>query len=226
MCVNMAAVGALTSLAGTIGQYSAAQAKARAQIQLGEAQASAYEAAARISDQNAAISKRQAENTVDRGALALQQLKQRARSVYASQRAGFSANGLATTDGSPDAVLEDTEFQYLMDADALRSNIQWEKWGYDVQGTNYRNQAAMQRSGAENARWAGEVGAAFSRYEANQNLFSGIAGIGMNYMKGNSSGSGGGGSGGIVVQGGNAGRNYYSPWKSPKSAFEYNPWRY
>jgi hypothetical protein len=211
MCLNAAAAGGLTSFAGVVSQYSAGQAKAAAQRQLASAQANAYEAAARISDQNAAISGRQAENTVDRGALALQALKQKARAVYAAQRAGYSANGLATTEGSPADVLDDTELQYLMDADALRSNIQWEKWGFDVQGTNYRNQAAMHRGAAANAIWSGEVGAAFSEYEARQSLFSGIAGLGTSMMQAKT-GSG------MTVESGNGGKNYYNQWQSPRNA--------
>lgn len=137
----MGGMGALGAIGGSIGSFMASRAQAQMYRALGKAQRQAAEAAASISEQNAAITEQASEVEADRGAVALSTLKSKGRQAIASQRAAIGASGLASTSGTPALILEDTAVQLATDVDALRLNNRRSQWGYDVQALNYRNQA-------------------------------------------------------------------------------------
>ena len=176
-------IGAVGSVAGSYGQYSAAQAQAQLNRQMAEAQAQAYEAEAAISDINADISLQQGGVAVSRGADALRRLKQTGAAYIGSAKAVASANGLATTEGSAADVIEDTAAQLALDVEALRLNTKREKWGYDVQSINYRNMAAMQRVAGENTRRGGAYAADVASRAARTSLLAGITAAGVKLYK-------------------------------------------
>jgi hypothetical protein len=78
--------------------------------------------------------------------------------LKSSQRAGFAARGVALDEGSPLAILQDTDMMGEMDALTIRDNAEKEAWGARMQGANYSSDSAMlsARAGAESS-----TGAAF-----------------------------------------------------------------
>jgi len=127
-------------------------------------QADALDASASIADYNEWLSYKGGEVVVNRGADALSAVKRQGKAYAASARAAASAAGLSTSGGSVAAVLDDTEATLAMDTEALRLNTAREKWSFDVQGINYRNEAAMQRAAALQARWSGDASLAMAIY--------------------------------------------------------------
>ena len=127
-------------------------------IQQGMAQANAYKAQAKAMDQNAAYAKDQARDAIDRGGKEEHRLRERGRQFAASQKTGFAASGLDTGSGSALNILMDTATGVEEDAATIRTNAQREKYGFDVQATNYRNQANMARAAAKNT----QIGTLFS----------------------------------------------------------------
>lgn len=229
MCVDAGALGAIGAVTSVVGAYSnyqsqmqqAAYAKQVADVQAtyaqqsaaaqaayaqkqAAAQAQAYQQQAEISRQNAAIENKKAETDVDAGADRVAELRRRALATLGTQRATMGALGLATTGGSPDKILSDTEYEANLDIEALRFNNRATKWGHDVNRVNYLNDAIMSESAAANAkwsgdaqaanikwagdvnasttRWAGNVQASNIEYGARTSLLTSIASTGVDYM--------------------------------------------
>ena len=170
----MGGVGAIGSIAGAFGSYGASNAQAQMMRQLGAAQRQAYDAAADITEQNVLITGKAAEIEASRGANSLSILRSRGRSTISSQRAAMGASGLATTSGTPALVLEDTAASLALDVEAHRLNNRRTKWGYDVQATNYRNQARQQRHAGKLAEIGANYQADVTQQAATTSLLSGI----------------------------------------------------
>lgn len=170
----MGGVGAVGSIAGALGGYNASRAQAQLYRQLGEAQRRAYDAAAEISDQNALITGKAAEIEASRGAASLSTLRSRGNQTISAQRAAMGASGLATTSGTPALILEDTAASLALDVEAHRLNNRRTKWGYDVQATNYRNQARQQRYAGKMAEAGGNYQGAITEQAATTSLLSGV----------------------------------------------------
>ena len=172
----MGVVGLIGNIAGVIGGHNAAQAQAQLQRQLGAAQKQAYDAQAEVSDQNAAITEQAAEVEAGRGSESLRSLRSQGGAIIGSQRAAMGAAGLATTSGTPALVLEDASAALALDVEALRMNNRRTKWGHDVQATNYRNQARMQRHAGKVAEAGGAFQADATSQAATTGLLTGITG--------------------------------------------------
>lgn len=185
MCLDAAAmqgIGLLTNVVSTYGNYQNQMQQAAYARQIADAQASAYLQQADIAKQNASIENKKAEIDQDAGADRVAELRRRALSTLGAQRATMGALGLATTDGSPEKILSDTEYLAQLDIEAMRYNNRKVKWGHDVNRVNYLNEAIMNESAAANAKWSGDAQAAFMEQGARSTLLTGIAKSGVDYM--------------------------------------------
>ena len=126
-------------------------------VMAGQAQARAYEAEAKMAEYNARMAERQGVEALKAGAREEERFRQQARQFQSSQRTTAAASG-AQVSGSALSVLADTAMGIEQDADTIRFNTLKDKWGFDVQRTNFTNQASAARASAKNARTAGWMG--------------------------------------------------------------------
>ena len=140
----------IIALAG--GLFSAA-----GSVMAGQAQAKAYEAQARMAEHNARLAELQGARELEKGAREEGKFRREARQFQGSQLAALAASGAAMS-GSPLAVLSDTAQGIEEDATTLRFNTLQNKWGFDVQQTNFLNEASSARASAKNAKTAGWIG--------------------------------------------------------------------
>lgn len=117
-----------------------------------EATKNAYEYQAAVNRNNAQVAEWQAQDALQRGAKAEQAQRLKVAQLKSSQRAGFAARGVALDEGSPLAILQDTDYFGELDALTIRDNAAREAWGHRTQGANYTSDASMLsgRAGAEN----------------------------------------------------------------------------
>jgi len=108
-----------------------------------EATQNAYNYQAAVNRNNAQIAEWQAQDAVTRGAKAEQTQRLKAAQLKGSQRAAFAARGVALDEGSPLAILQDTDYMGEMDALTIRDNAAREAWGHRTQGANYSGDASM-----------------------------------------------------------------------------------
>ena len=117
----------------------------------------AYEAEAKMAEYNAKMAERQGVEALKAGAREEERFRQQARQFQSSQRTTAAASG-AQVSGSALSVLADTAMGIEQDADTIRFNTLKDKWGFDVQRTNFTNQANAARASAKNAKTAGWMG--------------------------------------------------------------------
>ena len=134
------------------GLFSAASS-----VMAGQAQARAYEAQAKMAEYNARAAERQGVEALKAGAREEERFRRQARQFQSSQRTAIAASG-AQVSGSALSVLADTAMGIEQDADTIRFNTLKDKLGFDVQRTNFTNQASADRTSAKNARTAGWMG--------------------------------------------------------------------
>lgn len=127
VAAGMQVAGALTS---AFGAYKKS-----------EANKAALEYQAKVADYNAKIDDWRASDAITRGqtAVGTQQLKTAA--LKGTQRAKFAARGMALDEGSPLAILMDTEYMGGVDAATISDNANKEAWAL-------RNTAAAGRANA------------------------------------------------------------------------------
>lgn len=102
-----------------------------------------YESQAQVARNNAQIAEWQAQDALTRGQKAEQTQRLKTARLAGTQRATMAARGVALEEGSPLAILEDTEFMGERDAQTLRENAAREAWGHRVQASNYGSDASM-----------------------------------------------------------------------------------
>jgi hypothetical protein len=133
--------GQFTSAIGAgfsaVGAYSQAQ-----------SQQAALQAQAQVAENNATLSGWQADDAVQRGQMAASQVQLKGAQVKGAQRAAMAANGVDLSVGSPQAVLNDTDYYTAVDTNTVVDNAAREAWGYQSQARNYTDQAAAASSGA------------------------------------------------------------------------------
>lgn len=100
-------------------------------------------------------------------------LRARGAQFAGRQNAMLAASGL-TTGGSAADIAADTAMGIELDANALRYSTAKEKWGFDVQATDFMNQASQSRAQAKNAKRMGLFGAASSIIGAAGTYVSGL----------------------------------------------------
>lgn len=115
---------------------------------------------AQISDYNARMLEAKARDSVRRGYVDESRFRVTNRGLIGSQRAGFAAQGVDISTGSPLDVQTDTAYQGELDALTIRTNAAREAWGFQVSAEDERMQAAAQRKlGKLQARSTRRVGA-------------------------------------------------------------------
>lgn len=147
MCIPAAVAGQIGTglqIAGVVSGAIGASNQSKATKQ-------AYEYQAAVNRNNAQIADWQAKDATERGAKAEQTQRLKAAALKSTQRAGMAARGVALDEGSPLAILQDTDMLGEMDALTIRDNADKEAWGHRVQAGNYRSDANMlnNRAGAE-----------------------------------------------------------------------------
>lgn len=142
-------------------------------VAAGNAQAAAYEAQAKIAQQNARLAELQGVEELKKGAREEERFRREARQFQSSQRTAMAASG-AQVSGSALNVLADTAAGIEQDADTIRFNTLKDKWGVDVQRTNFLNQASVARTSAKNAKTAGWIGGFTSILGTGAQAVSGI----------------------------------------------------
>ncbi len=125
---------AASGVVGAIGSYQESK---------GAKAAASYNAA--VQENNAQFSEWQAQDALDRGNLAQQDNRRRGEQIAGTQRATIAANGIALDEGSPLAILQDTEFAVGRDAQLIRDNANREAYGFRQQAQNARAGAAITR---------------------------------------------------------------------------------
>ncbi len=109
----------------------------------------AYEYQAAVNRNNAMIAEWNARDAITRGQKAEQQQRLKTAALKSTQRASFAARGMALDEGSPLAILDDTDFMGEQDALTLRDNAAKEAWGYRIQAGNYAGDAGLLNARAD-----------------------------------------------------------------------------
>lgn len=124
MCEPTTIAYAVAAVIGAYGAYSAsASSKAQAEYQ------------SDMAENNAKVSKWQAEDAVVRGGEAAIQASRQAERMRGTQVARLTSNGLDISSGTPLAILEDTMFFGQQDANTIRNNAAREAWGHITQSS-------------------------------------------------------------------------------------------
>lgn len=129
-------VGAMFSAFGKMQEAEAAQKQANA--------------AARIADNNAKVAEWQAQSAETKGQAEVENAGRKQSDLRGKQMASMAANGVSLADGSPAAVLAQTDYYGLEDQRTAAQNSSDEAWALRARGTNSQNEASMQRSKASN----------------------------------------------------------------------------
>lgn len=109
----------------------------------------AYDYQSKVAANNAQIAEWQAQDALSRGAKAEQQQRLKAAQLKGTQRASMAARGVALDEGSPLAILDDTDFMNELDVGTIRDNAAKEAWGYRNQASGMTSDAAMLASRAD-----------------------------------------------------------------------------
>lgn len=94
---------------------------------------------------NADAAEAQAQDSINRGNAAADQRRTQMRQQLGTQNAAMGANGTDLSTGSALDVFGDTAQYGELDALTTVNNAQREAYGYQVQATNFRNQASAAR---------------------------------------------------------------------------------
>jgi hypothetical protein len=121
---------------------------AMGKMQEAEAQQKQANAAARIADNNARVAEWQAQSAETKGQADVENVGRKQSDMRGKQMAGMAANGVSLADGSPAAILEQTDYYGLADQRNAAQNSSDEAWALRARGTNSQNEASMQRSKA------------------------------------------------------------------------------
>jgi hypothetical protein len=118
---------------------------AAGQIQQSKATAAASNYNAQIAEMNAKISDKQAKDALERGKQEEQQKRMQTAQLAGRQRAAMAANGVDLTFGSPLDTIIDTAKMGEIDALNIRTNAHREAYAYNMQATNQRAGATLDR---------------------------------------------------------------------------------
>lgn len=139
---TMATVATGMQVAGMVTQAQAARDQSKAAKK-------GYEYQAVVNRNNAMVAEWQAQDALQRGARTEQQQQLKTAQLKGSQRARAAANGVAIDEGSPLAILQDTDYMGDMDARTIRDNTAKEASGFRSQSANYSNDAQLLQGRAD-----------------------------------------------------------------------------
>lgn len=98
-----------------------------------------------IAAQNAALADQSAADAKQRGEIEARKHSLKVRAMIGDQRASMAAQGVNVNSGSSLDITSDTANWGAYDAETIRANAAREAWGFNVQATNYRNNARLSR---------------------------------------------------------------------------------
>lgn len=114
--------------------------------------------AARIGDQNARLANDQAKDSIDNTNIEAQRRYRQLAQTQGQQQAAMAANGVDLNFGSPTDVQKDTAATGAEDIAQLYKAGYQRTRGFDIDGWNYRSQAAADRARARGAMLQGIMG--------------------------------------------------------------------
>jgi hypothetical protein len=103
-----------------------------------------------LTEFNKDFAKSQASDAIKRGEEAVQVVKQRAKSIVGSQRAGLAAQGVDISSGAALKIQTDTQILSAVDAVKIRNNAWREAYGYKVQALEYSMRSIAAQDAANN----------------------------------------------------------------------------
>lgn len=163
--VSLAVIGGVGAATGAFGQYEAGQANAAA---------AAYQA--QVAANNANIARQNASFESAAGEAAVVNKGLQTRATVGKEKAYGGASGIDVNTGSAPAVRAGTEEMGMLDALTIRSNSAKQAWAQEVQATSDMAQSQLYQFEGEQAKTAGDIGAAGS-------LLSGASTVGGNYLR-------------------------------------------
>jgi hypothetical protein len=152
-----------------IGQWKAGSAEKKA----GEAAKRAALSQAQLTEYNAAVMQVQAKDARVRGELEVHRYRTKVRGIVGEQRAGFAAAGVDVGFGSAVDVQADAAYLGELDALTARTNAAREAWGFEVEATDLRKQAAITRKEGANLAAAGAQRQSAARWQSIGTVASG-----------------------------------------------------
>ena len=155
-------IGAIAGFSGILGTF----ASAGAQSQQVAAANRAAEYNANVARTNASYAEQQAKDARERGVEEAKLKSYEIAKTMGEQKTNFATSGVELS-GSAEQVLSDTAKWGKYDTNKIKENAEKEAWGYEVQQTNYLNQANMQQASKQS----------FSPFGS---ILSGVTSIGTN----------------------------------------------
>lgn len=101
-------------------------------------------------EQNAQLQAMYAQEAIADGNREAQARMAKTSQIKATQTAAAAANGLDVSQGTPQSILDDTQYFGDIDVANIKYNAQRKAWGFDVEGNNMSNTAAMYGAQAYN----------------------------------------------------------------------------
>lgn len=106
----------------------------------------ALEYEANIADINAGLAEKAAEGELRRGEREEQSSRLKTAQVKSTQRAALAANGIDLGSETAGRILTSTDVMGEIEANTIKSNAIASAWGYRIQGTQYGNEAIVNRA--------------------------------------------------------------------------------
>lgn len=108
-----------------------------------------YGMQADVASRNAEFASGRADDAIARGQTTEMNQRLKQASVAGTQRARFAARGLALDEGSPLAILQDTQYMGNVDAATIKDNAAREAWAYRAEADNFNANSALMRFRAD-----------------------------------------------------------------------------
>lgn len=141
------------------------------QLYAGAAKANAYEAEAKINSQNAILADRRAKDAIERGQFEEERKKREATLLRKEQENSFAAANIDFGFGSALDIITSSAMAAQMDASIIRMNAEREAEDYEMQASNQRNSASMNKAAAGNARIGSIFAAAGTALDGGASVF-------------------------------------------------------
>ena len=165
LLTQIAAVGTLISVVGSIQQASAARAQGRAEQQAAEFQAA-------VARNNQILAERAAEDALARGQAEVAQEAERTKALVARQRVVQAGLGQTVDVGSAlDLNIDAIAAGKLADL-TIRNNAEREALGFRTQGLNFQSEAILLRLEGANVRAAAKARSTGFLFEAGGTLLT------------------------------------------------------
>lgn len=129
-------------------------------MQASESRKSAANYNAAVAEQNARVAGWQAEDAQNRATDNAMRVGRQQADMRGKQKAALAANGLDLGSGSPQAVLDQTDYYGLEDQRTALQNGETEAWGLRTKQSQYKTEGQWQRNSAsaENPMMSGMLG--------------------------------------------------------------------